>query len=320
GIANANLLRPLAALLKKQEAAIELQHIDNEHLQSNTAGKAMNLARKALQKEITDTVDLSIMPEWQIHGAQLSMMTQKVMYQGIRSLTFPTKRKARNAATTLLQPKAYEKNLERIHTSIKQFSDKVISDKDIWIRCTKSQNATKEQNVWTWKAIHSTFWIGRKWLHCEGYEERATCRNCGVIEDMEHILVRCSKPGQAETWELARQFLARKQIVLPQEMTMGLVLGSALINPRDSEKNEIPGATRLTEITLREATALIWHMRNTHVIQHDNDPTKMPTATEIQNQFFFRLNRRMQLDVTLMSKVKFGRKAIPKATVLETWQ
>ncbi|KIK59248.1 hypothetical protein GYMLUDRAFT_169734 [Collybiopsis luxurians FD-317 M1] len=103
-------------------------------------------------------------------------------------------------------------------------------------------------------------------------------------------------------------------------MTLGLVLGCALTNPRDSEQGGISGATRLVEIMIREVAALIWHMRNAHVIQHDSNLTKMPTDAEIQNQFFFQLNKRIQLDVTLMSKVKFGSKAILKAKVLETWQ
>ncbi|KIK51089.1 hypothetical protein GYMLUDRAFT_65009 [Collybiopsis luxurians FD-317 M1] len=306
GITNANLLQPLAALLKRHKAELILQYVDKDHPQYKAAGKALEIARRAPNKETPDEVDLSIEQEWRIQGAQVLKMSQKLLYQGIQSLTFPTRKKANDTELTPCHSKAYEKNIDAICTSIRQFLNKEVSTKEMWIRGTKSQTATKEQNVWTWKAIHNTFWIGRRWLHCEGYKGRATCQNCGAIEDMEHILVKCDRPGQAEVWNLARQLLAHKQIVLPKEMTMGLVLGCALMHPRDGQGKEIPRAQRLLEITVREATALIWHMRNVHVIQHDNDREKIPLMNEIQNQFYFRLNRRMQLDVTLMNKAKFG--------------
>ena len=79
------------------------------------------------------------------------------------------------------------------------------------------------------------------------------------------------------------------------------------------------GAKRLTEITIREAAALIWQLRNVHVIQRECNEDQIPTLPEIKNHFLFRLNRRMQLDITLTDKRKFGKKAIPKSMVLETW-
>ncbi|KIK51658.1 hypothetical protein GYMLUDRAFT_181161 [Collybiopsis luxurians FD-317 M1] len=93
-----------------------------------------------------------------------------------------------------------------------------------------------------------------------------------------------------------------------------------LIHPKDAREKESPRAARLTEIVMQEATALIWQLRNIHVIQHDNDLLKTPMVMEIQNQFLFRLSKCLELDLTLIDKAKFRKKPLLKTTVLETWQ
>ncbi|KAF5384648.1 hypothetical protein D9757_007442 [Collybiopsis confluens] len=319
GIPNANLLMPLTALLKEHRAGIQLQHVDKGHPDCKKVEGAHKLALAATKKLNTDHIDLSINEEWRTKGAQLSTMTQKLAYQGIRTLTFPNKRKIERQKPSHM--KTYQKNIERIKADIKDWSGSKIEEGDIWTACTRSANATKEQNIWTWKAIHNTYWVGRKWLHCIGYEERAKCHECGVIEDMEHILVQCKKPGQAETWKLAQKFLLQRSIQIPNCITLGLALGGALLHPRTNEPNEkAPGGKRLMEIVMREATALIWQLRNNHVIKQNGDPNKIPTEVEIRNQFLFRMNQRLQLDLTLINKLKFGKKALAKAIVLNTWQ
>lgn len=123
---------------------------------------------------------------------------------------------------------------------------------------------------------------------------------------MEYIL---TKSGQARVWGLVKTFLRQKQIELPQEMTIGLILGCALIHPEGPKGKNTPGASRLTEITIREGTALIWQIRNEHVIKHNNDLSKLPTNEEIEKRFIFQMNCRMQLDCTLTNRVRFGKKA-----------
>ncbi|KAF5381175.1 hypothetical protein D9757_009443 [Collybiopsis confluens] len=301
GIPNASLLLPLVTLLKEHKATIRLRLVEKDHPDYNKIGGAHKLALEATNKQMSDRADLSTDKVWQIKGAQLSTMTQKLMYLGVRSLTFPKKRKSDRYETHQPIQKTYQKNLAQIRADVKSWTNRVVDNKDIWINCTKSKNATKEQNIWAWKAIHNTFWVGRKWLHCNGYEERATC-------------------SQAETWDLARKFLLQRSIQLPDPITLGLVLGAGAVTPRNGKNEKAPGASRLTEVVMREATALIWQLRNNHVIKQNGNTAKLPTKKEIYHQFLFRLNQRMQLDLTLMNQFKFGNKAIPKARVLSTWQ
>jgi hypothetical protein len=195
-----------------------------------------------------------------------------------------------------------------IKEELKSLTGQLTPEEKIWTRCTCSPNATKEQNIWTWKAIHNYFWVGRRWLHMPGYEERATCQYCEEIESMEHILIECQKPGQADVWKLARDFLAQKEIELPQRMTMGLILGCSLTDFKDFRGKKIPGATRIVEIVVRESVTLIWQLRNMHVIKHNNADSFIPTISEIKRKFLAHLNNRLQLDLTLLNKLKFEKK------------
>jgi hypothetical protein len=316
GINNTEILQPLAAKIRQHKAELSFREAETKSLDGIKIKKAKELAKEEISND-TPTVNLTIHPNWKLPGAQLSEMTQHIMYLGIRTLTFP-QRKHMQGNTSM--EKTYHKNINMIKEELKSLTGKSTPEEKIWTRCTCSSNATKEQNIWMWKAIHNYFWVGRRWLHIPGYEERATCQYCEETESMEHILTKCQKPGQDDVWKLARNFLSQKMIELPHRITMGLVLGCSLTDFKDARGKRIPGATRIVEIVMRESITLIWQLRNMHVIEHNNADKFIPTASEIKNKFLTHLNNRLQLDLTLLNDLKFGKKSLPKEHVMETWQ
>jgi ribonuclease HI len=315
-ISNGEVVMPLAALLKQYTGQITF-----EQIKESTKGtkEAHTLAASSTNRETADPVNLHIQKEWRLPGAQLSVMSQSVLYLGIQTLSFPKKLRQPQNHETTRAPRADERMLEKIRTAIKSITGRTVTDQVIWTKNTRSRNATKEQNVWCWKTIHNLYWVGRKWLHFPGFEDRATCQHCNETEDMEHILTKCTKPGQELVWDLTWAFLAQKEILLPLNMPIGLILGCALTDFKNQENKPIKGGDRLVEITIREGAQLIWQLRNEHVIKNENDPTRMHSNTEITNRLTTKLNNRLQLDRTLTNKLKFGKKALPKAVVLDTW-
>ncbi|THU79463.1 RnaseH-domain-containing protein, partial [Dendrothele bispora CBS 962.96] len=311
GIENQNLFKAVSAALKQRKAPVIFVKVKG-HSGDEGNDAADALAKEGAQKEEPDSLNLTIPEEYDINGAQLNYLTQATAYKGVtiyRKQNRHKKRKRRHTEDDLQTEKtAADKNIELIQDDIENYQNERPQPQTIWKKATKSKNAMKEQNIWNWKAMHNLFWVGKKWSRIPGYEQRAECRFCQTEENLEHILTKCSKPGQLEVWELVRQFLDLKNIQLPDTMSMGLILGCALTNPRDENGKKIEGGSCIVEIVLRESTGLIWQLRNRHVIQHDNDPEKLPTAAEIENSFYYRINARLQLDCTLTNKYKFEAK------------
>ncbi|KAJ7039976.1 hypothetical protein C8F04DRAFT_948886, partial [Mycena alexandri] len=57
----------------------------------------------------------------------------------------------------------------------------------------------KSTTCFLYKSMHRAHHIGKYWLHIPQNEERATCTYCpGVMESLDHILLKCQSPGQTE--------------------------------------------------------------------------------------------------------------------------
>ncbi|THU92328.1 hypothetical protein K435DRAFT_672306 [Dendrothele bispora CBS 962.96] len=324
GVENGKLFQAVAAALKQREGPVLLRKVKGHSGDQGNDG-ADSLAKEGALKNEPDEINLQIQGGYDLRGAQLNKLTQALAYKGVTLYKKTAPKKRRNTlgneeGEDEIRTTSGERTIKLIKSDIKRITGQEPTDGTIWKKNTRSRNATKEQNVWTWKAIHNTFWVGSKWERIPGYEERKTCSECNETDNLQHILTECRKPGQNEVWELARGLLKRKGINLPQQLSLGLVLGCALINPCNEEGEQSRGSSRLTEIVMRESAALIWQLRNKHVIQHENDPNKIPTRTEIENRFYYRINARMQLDCTLTNKYKFEAKALSKETVADTWE
>ncbi|KAJ7882703.1 hypothetical protein B0H13DRAFT_1890726 [Mycena leptocephala] len=154
------------------------------------------------------------------------------------------------------------------------------------------------------------------WSHIPECEERATCKDCGVVEDLEHILLGCASPGQELVWKAAESLWREKEPHWPM-VSLGTILGCGLAEFKDDRGRLKRGTQRLYRILISESAYLIWKLRNDRVISRDGT---LATEDEIINKWKFAINQRLQVDKMLANRpCKGKRPALLPQLVLETW-
>jgi ribonuclease HI len=135
-------------------------------------------------------------------------------------------------------------------------------------------------------------------------------------KDLEHILTRCGSPGQEIIWREVKTIWAKKNDEWPTP-TLGLIVGCGLAEFHTVDGKRDEGAERLYRILMSEAAYLIWRIRNERVIDRDGKPA---TEQEIINRWYYHINYRLKVDITLATRPPEGGKPVmvPKR-VLGTW-
>ncbi|KAJ6551124.1 hypothetical protein B0H19DRAFT_1296164 [Mycena capillaripes] len=133
---------------------------------------------------------------------------------------------------------------------------------------------------------------------------------------MEHILLKCKRPGQELIWKLAKELWLKKHNTWP-ELTLGGVLGCGLASFYDDNGKALSGASRLYRILISESLFIIWKARNDIVIERAGEPL---SNAEIHNRWIFRINQRLERDCTLSNQARYDKGiSIKPALVLQTW-
>ncbi|KAI0656990.1 hypothetical protein C8Q70DRAFT_920538, partial [Cubamyces menziesii] len=189
----------------------------------------------------------------------------------------------------------------------------------LW-RAIRREDVSKRARDFIWKIVHDAHRVGRYWSNIPGYETRATCSKCGVIEDMDHVLTKCTAAGPAQLWRLTRALLSKREIDLPDDMDVAFIAGSPLCEVKNSNGDIKTGDTRLLRIVLTETAHLIWRMRCERVIEWGSEEGKEHTEREIDNKWMAMLNARIGLDQAMTSARLTGRRKIAEAKVRATWK
>ncbi|KAK7057848.1 hypothetical protein R3P38DRAFT_3546779 [Favolaschia claudopus] len=155
---------------------------------------------------------------------------------------------------------------------------------------------------------------------CEPVESKQSfvniCATCGVTEDLDHILTKCSRSGQDIIWALAEKLWLQKHSVWP-ELSLGSILGCGLARFYDQRGRNLDGTTRLFHILISESAFTIWKIRNECVIQRQGDP--LPEKA-IHNKWLHNINQRLEFDRLLTNHAKYGKQyALKPSLVLQTW-
>ncbi|KAJ7721206.1 hypothetical protein B0H16DRAFT_1335464, partial [Mycena metata] len=216
------------------------------------------------------------------------------------------------------RPKPYHKstfiNLDRTRCAIEKVSGYTPSDEMIWksIRSTTLHRLSRE---FLWKCMHNAFMVGDFWLHIDTMDIRGRCHTCLVPESLEHIALECNAHGQSIIWDLTRELWSMKYDDWPI-LNWGLLLGCNLVkfeSPRGKPQRE---KGRLFTILISIAWHLIWSLRVSRVIRN---PDMILNRTSVHNQWLTAVNRALERDRILTSKVRFGSLATKKQLVLNTW-
>ncbi|KAF8873963.1 hypothetical protein CPB85DRAFT_1236647 [Mucidula mucida] len=100
------------------------------------------------------------------------------------------------------------------------------------------------------------------------------------------------------------------------QISKGAIMSCRIQPPETHKTAAARGKERLRRILISESAHLIWKLRNDRVINERPSYTRR----EIENRWKYVINRRLELDCLLANKEKFGKKAISKSLVLNTWR
>ncbi|KAJ7698529.1 hypothetical protein B0H16DRAFT_1349472 [Mycena metata] len=300
GVPNRNVLKSLASELHRRTATTVFA-VSNE---SAGAKAAATLSVTGARKSEDDKIHYRIHPDNQLPGAKLSTMTQSIAYRGIKERNEPVSRKAT------------DRNIELVLSAVKAAFSSPATAASIW-KSIRHKDISRNIRNWLWKSMHNAHRVGKYWEHIPECGERANCVHCGAEESLQHILLECPSPGQSEVWALAEKFWKQKYSDWP-EMSMGLLLGGSLASFKDERGKPLAAKSRLYRILVSESAHLIWKLRCDSVIGRAGIP---PTVSEVHNRWVKIMNGRLEMDINLTNKLKYGKQhVVTPSLVLDTWK
>ncbi|KAH9832283.1 uncharacterized protein C8Q71DRAFT_880229, partial [Rhodofomes roseus] len=303
GFRNRRPLRTLVNILRQRCATTSFRKAD-----SSDEWKSIVLGRSLTMKLAIEhgaiTVQAQANPDFNLSGARLSKLSQRTAYRLIRRNRATATRTAteRITLTTL-------EHINKLQKSAYQMSD-------LW-RSIRRSDIRRPVSDFLWKCLHNAYRCGHFWARIPNYEDRATCTTCGVEDSMQHILSECRAPGQREAWKLTGQLWRRKQAVWTKPKLED-ILSLGLRHWTSTNDKKRPFVERMWRIMISEVAYLIWCLRCERTIGHADDPSWNHSPKTIAARWEAMMNRRLHLDAA-MSHRRFGRLALQKKVVLNTW-
>ncbi|KAJ6550391.1 hypothetical protein DFH09DRAFT_925930 [Mycena vulgaris] len=297
-------LQALAAELKNRTATTLFVVHSADSADNAGCEGALCLAREGSRKASSDDIDLSIRPETRLRGVKLSSLAQAIAYAGIRE----KKKKISRPAT--------ENRIKQVQSDIHQTYRRLPSPSQIW-KSIRHKDFTRQIKNFMWKSMHDAHRIGKFWKHIPECEGRGICQFCpGETEDLEHILLKCQRPGREIIWRLAEELWLKKNRTWPQ-LSVGNILGRGLASFTGDDGKPLTGDARLYRILISESMYMIWKVRCDCVIGKAGEPL---SQNEIHNRWLHAINDRLNVDRILTNQSKYGKNiSIRPSLVLETW-
>ncbi|KAI0056160.1 ribonuclease H-like protein [Artomyces pyxidatus] len=309
GINNSLLFRVAVALLRQRSAPTGFKWVKGH---SGVIGNENSDERAGVgaARETEDPIDTEIPPNFDLQGAKLSTITQRIAYKGVR------------AQKQYTHTPGTETRVSMTQEALQAFNGELETKATIWKGC---QNKDLRRNIqqFLYKALYNVQRVGDWWNNIPGYEHRSICPYCEEDnENMSHILTECTHNARETIWELAKSLWPYGDESWPT-INLGIILASGCLSvPKTEEdKNDRPdsigaikrrGASRLLRILISESAHLIWVLRCERAIQGITH-----TKKQITTRWRRAINKRLTLDRVTASKIIKKPKAILK--VIYTW-
>jgi ribonuclease HI len=257
-IANAPEWKAPAHQLRKRTATTTFQW-QKGHAGVQGNEEADKKATEGLLKASPDEVDLTVPMEWEVPGARLNAITQRLAYKAIRN-------KNKNSVWTSVTI-----NLDTARAAIEDHMGTEETDESIWKGCHNAAMLNKEKQFF-WKAMHRAHKCGPYWERREGREQWAECQACpGHIESITHVLIECTANRTRETaWAIAKDLWPGPEADWPELSTgMILVIGSLkTTNDMERQSQRSPnqrnqgrgGSSRLLNLIMATTAFLVWKL------------------------------------------------------------
>jgi ribonuclease HI len=253
---------------------------------------------------IDEDISYHIKLAFELTGAKLKMISQKLVYQGIME----------EKNTPVWKPAFHNLDIAR-HATMDR-SGLMPSDAAIW-KSIWSMDFRRPIHNFLWKIYHNAYMIGDHWRHIATLAHLANCPLCGVPESMEHILFECIIDAREYIWQRAIE-LWRMKYNETLHISYGSFLAVGLVHFKKNG-NVLRGKSRFFRILVSESAFLIWKLRCERRITKSDDDAEFHSITEIHNRWVKIINVRLQLDCILTSKKLFKRKALSQSLVHDTW-
>ncbi|KAH8827496.1 hypothetical protein DL96DRAFT_1529524 [Flagelloscypha sp. PMI_526] len=264
--------------------------------------RASKNAKKAIETPtLKKRIDLDIPAEYKVSGMKLPSLTQALAHKSITEKMRKNLRKRRRT----------KENLSLTRHATYDANESLPADENLWLSL-RNKDLSRNIRYFLWMTMHDAYMVGDKWLRpsmSAELQERAICKHCDSVEDMDHILTSCSAVGQGTLWQLAEQLWEQTGEGW-NDLSLGLILGAPAIQMRNQ------GTNRLFRILITETAHMAWKLRCERVIDNEN---KDFTVAEVRNRWIHAILLRIQHDVALTDKGRYEKKALPKRTVHETW-
>ncbi|KAJ7222668.1 hypothetical protein B0H12DRAFT_1031287, partial [Mycena haematopus] len=305
GVPHRLVLKCLAAELKARTAETVFRVAASGSAAQALCREAKQRAKVEAGSNTPGQVVLTIPWGMALPGVSLQGNKQKIFYRAIREVK----------EDSLSSRPSTEHKLKLVRTELKRSHGKRVTDEAIWCSL-QNKDFLPRPAQFLWRAMHNAHRVGSYWKHIPECEDRELCQECGVTEDLEHILVNCEAAGAGIIWKAAEKLWLEREKEWKQ-ISLGSILGCGLVNFKDEEGKASPGARRLYRILVSESAFTIWKIRNDRVISQAGEPL---TETAIINKWIFNINKRLQQDVVLANRPP-GRKrpCLAPKLVRETW-
>ncbi|EJD38766.1 hypothetical protein AURDEDRAFT_22494, partial [Auricularia subglabra TFB-10046 SS5] len=207
-------------------------------------------------------------------------------------------------------------NLEKAKTAITETCGFRPTDEQIW-RDLSNKSLSRNVRNFLWKAMHMAHKVGDYFSNMpEPWKSYSTCRTCGTVETLEHILLACPDSNQAQVWALVADTLYEMGASFAPDF--GLILGCASIKAGDGEPKDA-GTTRAMRIIISESAFLIWKMRCEKRIEHEEDPDWEIPPEQVDARWSKAIAVRVDQDRRLTNKTKFNHSYLSNKVVSDTW-
>jgi hypothetical protein len=191
------------------------------------------LASEGAHHTEPDNIDTYVLRNFDIQGAKLTKISQKLAYMEIMSRTNLTHKR-----TTLAL-------LDITRFVVEALSSNQETNEAIWRSC-RNTDISKNIQLFLYKALHNAYCIGEFWETIPNYEHRALCTQClGEIESITHILTDCNNLINKTIWQLAEATWPTKHGTWHRPH-IGLILGCGTIYIPSTEQNRTTNKKKCT--------------------------------------------------------------------------
>ncbi|KAI9058072.1 ribonuclease H-like protein [Trametes sanguinea] len=304
GMRDKHLLKATVALLRRRSAETHFKWVKGH---TGIIGNEGADALASIGVDAHTDGNPVILPEpgRNVHDSvKLSALTQSLAYKCIRGSNDPCTRRRTDL------------NIDMAIAALEDDWKMHVSPAKIW-KGLMDKDVRRKYRMFLWKAIHGVHKIGSYWDNIPGYEHRAMCTTCGVVESMDHILLECSAKCVQLIWDMCADMLRKAGADIPL-LRIGSIYASPILTLKKLHDDATVGMDRLARILIMESVHLIWKMRCERVISEDFVPEVSHGREETTARWENVVNERLRMDCAL-TKVRTKITTVSKDLVLGTW-